>query len=58
MMERGDTRSLYPFAFTIEEEVVIISRLLRRQAYFDAMRDRANGPPSVPPTGFGSSEIA
>lgn len=58
LMERGDTRSLYPFAFTLHEEAAIMSRMMRRQAYVDRQRERALGPPSVPPSEFGNTDLA
>lgn len=57
--ERGDSRSLYPFAFTLHEEASIISRLLKRQAYVDRQRAAIDqGPPSVSPSEFSSTDIA
>lgn len=57
--ERGDSRSLYPFAFTLHEEASIMARLNKRQAYVDRQRAAAvQGPPSVSPSEFSSTDIA
>jgi hypothetical protein len=56
--DRGDARSLFPFAFTLTEEAGIIDRLNRRQAFADQRRDAMQGPPSVPPSEFSSTDIA
>lgn len=53
---RTDTRSLYPFAFTLSEEAAIMAKLLRRQALYDQHRE---GPTSQggPATDFSTTDI-
>jgi hypothetical protein len=55
---RADTRSLYPFAFTLTEEAGILERLARRQALYDRQRDPSQDPPNVPPSEFSAGDIA
>lgn len=55
---RSDTRALYPFAFSLSEEAVIIERMSLRQAQFDQHRDPTQCPPGAPPSEFSGSDIA
>lgn len=55
---RGDSRSLYPFAFKLSEEAAIMDRLLKRQQAFDQHRAAQNPPNGGPPSEFSSSDIA